>query len=179
MNHIILIGFKNVGKTCVAKLLAEALGLPFADSDTVVRELYAARENKNLSCREIMRAHGEEYFRNLEYEATKTVLAAEPPQVVALGGGAPLQERNEILLAGHTIVHVIAPKGVVYERIMVNGWPAFFPREVDPYVSFQKIWQDRMPRYELLASITIENNRPLVDVVKSLAAELLAVKLNK
>lgn len=176
MNHIILVGFKNVGKTSVAKLLAEELSLPFSDSDATVRELYLAREKNNLSCREIMRKHGQEYFRNLEHEALKNVLSAVPPQVIAVGGGAPLEERNELLLKGHTIIHVTASKGVVFERIMVNGWPAFFPREVDPYVSFQKIWNERMPRYESLAGITVENNRPLADVVKNLAAELLAVK---
>ena len=53
MKHIILIGFKNVGKTLIAKNLALALDLPFVDSDIVLEDLYANEHEECLSCREI------------------------------------------------------------------------------------------------------------------------------
>lgn len=172
MQHIILIGFKNVGKSLVGKHLSDVLDLPFIDSDKVLEDLYAKQRAEKLSCREIMRKEGEEFFRDLEHEALTTVLAERPPVVIAVGGGAPLQEKNALLFTPHQVVHVTAPKGVVYERIMINGWPAFFPREVDPYVSFQKLWAERLPRYEKLASLTIENNAPIDEIVHKLASGL-------
>ena len=92
--------------------------------------------------------------------------------VIAVGGGAPLSAKNAELFKTHKVVHLTAPEGMVYERIMVNGWPAFFPREVDPYVSFQKLWQERLPSYENLATITIENNSPVEDTVNKLVRRL-------
>lgn len=172
MRHIILIGFKNVGKSLIGKNLAAALNCPFIDSDRVLEDLYAARHPARLSCREIMRAEGEEFFRALEHEALKKVLFQTAPTIIAVGGGAPLQPKNAELFEDHQVVHLTAPKGVVYERIMINGWPAFFPRDLDPYLSFQNIWQDRMPRYERLATVTIENNASVEDVVGKLAVIL-------
>ncbi|MEK7067782.1 MAG: shikimate kinase [Patescibacteria group bacterium] len=172
MKHVILIGFKSVGKSLVGENLAVALDRPFIDSDIVLENLYAEGREARLSCREIMRVEGEEFFRALEHEALKKVLAETAQTIVAVGGGAPLQEKNAELFKSHQTVHLTAPKSVVYERIIVNGWPAFFPREVDPYVSFQKIWEERLPSYERLATITIENNAPVDDTVNKLIISL-------
>lgn len=167
MQHIILIGFKNVGKTAVGRELAKALNVPFYDSDLVIQDLHKTEKSEMLSCREIMRNHGVDYFRELEHKALAQVLGEQPPAVISVGGGAPLAQKNQALMTPHHIVHVTAPKGVMYERIMLNGWPAFFPREVDPYISFQKILAERDPVYRQLAHHTIENNGSLAQTVSA------------
>lgn len=172
MKHLVLIGFKNVGKSSVGKLLAKQLELPFVDSDTIVQELHRAKTGAALSCREIMKNHGADYFRELEHEALAQVLSVNPPAVIAVGGGAPMQEKNQALLARHCNIHLTAPKGMVFERIMLNGWPAFFPREVDPYISFQKIWNERHPVYQKLAEITVDNGKSLEETVATLITQL-------
>lgn len=172
MKHIILIGFKNVGKTAVGRELAKALNVPFYDSDASIQDLHNAEKNEMLSCREIMRNHGVEYFRELEHRALAQVLGEKPPAVISVGGGAPMAEKNQALMAPHTVVHVTAPKGVMFERIMLGGWPAFFPREVDPYVSFQNILSEREPVYNKLAHITVDNSGTLDEAVRKLVALL-------
>ncbi|OGH94049.1 MAG: hypothetical protein A2538_01985 [Candidatus Magasanikbacteria bacterium RIFOXYD2_FULL_41_14] len=168
MSHTLLIGFKNVGKSSVARELAKVLGCDFVDTDRVLEEHFAELSGEKLSCREIMRLEGEEKFRALEHEALRATLARPESVVVAVGGGAPLQKNNEELLRDHTIVHVTAPKGAVYERIMMNGWPAFFPRDVEPYVAFTRIWEERLPQYERLAQITVNNGETLSKAVDEL-----------
>lgn len=177
MEHIVLIGFKNVGKSSVGRLLAKELGVPFVDSDSVVQELHVQKTGEQLSCREIMKNHGADYFRELEHEALKQVLAIDQPAVVAVGGGAPMHEKNQSLFARHCIIHLTAPKGIIYERIMINGQPAFFPREVDPYISFQKIWNERDPIYQQLARITVDNGKSLGDTIAALRRELAPVAI--
>lgn len=172
MQHVILIGFKSVGKSLIGENLAIKLNQSFVDSDRVLEDLYARERETCLSCREIMRTEGEEFFRALEHEALKKVLAETEQTIIAVGGGAPLHDKNAELFKSHKVVHLTAPEGVVYERIMVNGWPAFFPREVDPYISFQNLWQKRLPGYERLAHVTIENNAPIEDTVNKLIAIL-------
>jgi shikimate dehydrogenase len=99
-------------------------------------------------------------------------LSNEAQRVIAVGGGIPIELRNQILLKNHLVINVTAPKGVVFERIMVNGWPAFFPQEVDPYISFQKLWLERTPHYDALAIMTINNNNSLDVVVENIINKL-------
>ncbi len=172
MKHIILVGFKSVGKSTVGRQLAKHLDLPFIDSDFAIADLHAAMTGKKSSCREIMREQGADYFRALETEALQKVLSVNPPVVIAVGGGAPMSACNQTLLKNHTVVHITAPKGAVFERIMLNGRPAFFPADVDPYSSFQKIWSERNPIYEKLATLTVENGRSLDETVANLAVKI-------
>lgn len=172
MKHIVLVGFKNVGKSSVGKALSTQLGVPFVDSDRELERKYAEESGSVLSCREIMRERGEEFFRNLEHTVLTDVLSRPEVAVIAAGGGAPLIEKNQELLKNHRVVYVTAHKGSVYERIMVNGWPAFFPRDVDPYISFQRIWAEREPVYQALTNVTVDNSGPLEKTVFDLAEQL-------
>ena len=91
MNHIILIGLPGSGKTTVGRLLAQRLGLPFADSDEALE--------RDLGCTipEIFAQRGEGFFRD-EEARTLRMLCAQTRQVIATGGGAVLREENRALL---------------------------------------------------------------------------------
>ena len=85
MQHIIFIGFKSVGKSSVGKNLAAALNCPFNDLDLALEDLYAEKYNTCLSYNEIMRVEGEDFFRALEHEALKKVLAETSQTIIATG----------------------------------------------------------------------------------------------
>lgn len=87
MRNIYLIGFMGAGKSTVGRILAEHLGLEFLDTD----DLIAARAG--LSIPEIFARVGEEGFREREREAVAEV-SRRRGLVVALGGGAPMDEGN-------------------------------------------------------------------------------------
>lgn len=85
--NIVLIGLMGVGKTTVGRLLADALGRPFADTDAVV-------ENEaHATVTQIFAQEGERRFRALESEAVRKA-AALRGQVIAVGGGAVLDPSN-------------------------------------------------------------------------------------
>ena len=177
MKHIILIGFKHVGKSTIAKLLAVALSRAHLDTDAIIEERHAQEHGLPLSCREIMLAVGEEKFRVLEREALASVLQTAAPLVISVGGGAPLDPDNQTGLKEHIVVHVTGSKGTVYERIMLNGRPAFFPAGENAFGAFQKLWNERRSAYESLASVTIDNNATPDEAVERLKLIITANSL--
>ncbi len=173
MQHILLIGFKHVGKSAIGKQLAEMSSQSYCDLDEAIEQRYGQMTGNNSSCREIMRQHGTEYFRALEHQALESVLAADSSMVISLGGGTPLKPENLQLMRGHIIVHVTADKSKVYERIMVNGRPAFFPLEKNSYLAFNDLWIERDAIYRKLSHLTIDNSKSLDQTVSTLQSLLM------
>jgi shikimate kinase len=91
MSHIFLVGFMGAGKSTVGRLVADRLGLPFADLDETVEEA-AGR-----TVAEIWSGSGEAAFRAAESAALASLAAAEPT-VVACGGGVVLADANRAAL---------------------------------------------------------------------------------
>jgi shikimate dehydrogenase len=91
MSHLLLIGFMGAGKSTVGRLVAERLGLPFVDVDTLVER------SDGRSVREIFDADGEPEFRALETIALES-LESRPASVVGCGGGVVLSDANRTLL---------------------------------------------------------------------------------
>ncbi len=127
---VILVGFMGAGKTTVGRLLANGLGWKFIDLDDRIRQ----REGRGVP--EIFRDSGEAYFRSVEAECLRELLAEQKTQgpstrvksgrsltedgglVLALGGGAFVQPRNAELIrqAGVPVVFLDASPPVLYRR---------------------------------------------------------------
>ncbi|HYL34420.1 MAG TPA: shikimate kinase [Bryobacteraceae bacterium] len=93
---IYLVGFMGSGKTTIGRLLAEELGWSFVDLDQEIEDA------AGVSIVQIFDAQGEAEFRKIEEEAMRRrVREVErgKPMVVALGGGAFVQEANRALLS--------------------------------------------------------------------------------
>ena len=93
-NHIILMGFKHVGKSVIGKNLSEKLKVPFIDLDHTIEMLYENTYSKKNTCRQIMQKHGEKFFRYLEMNALSETLDVKP-SIISLGGGTPLIVENQ------------------------------------------------------------------------------------
>ncbi len=93
----VLVGPMGAGKTTVGALLAECWGLALRDTD---RDVEAA-EGRPIP--EIFVEEGEAYFRERERAAVAVALR-EHTGVLALGGGAVLDERTRAELEGHRVV---------------------------------------------------------------------------
>lgn len=88
---IFLVGFMGAGKTTVGRALADHLGCAFFDLD----ELIAARAGKSVQ--QIFAELGESEFRRLETAAIRSCRDMVR-SVIALGGGAYVQEENRTIL---------------------------------------------------------------------------------
>ncbi len=84
---MILCGFQGVGKSRFGKALAERVGAHWIDTDALILERCL-----KSSCKDAVKAYGEEGFRKLEREAVADLLGVQGA-VIALGGGTLEDER--------------------------------------------------------------------------------------
>ncbi len=89
--NIILIGMPGCGKSTVGRLIAEKLGRPFYDADTVFTE------DLGITPAEAIYNDGEQRFREMEHEIVKK-LGKLNGAVISCGGGVVTREYNYPLL---------------------------------------------------------------------------------
>jgi len=83
---LVLLGMMGVGKTTIAKIVAEKLNLKLVDIDTEI-------ETKNLmSIKEIFENKGENFFRTEEEKIALNYIP-ESNCIIALGGGAFINKK--------------------------------------------------------------------------------------
>lgn len=139
---VILIGPMGVGKSAVGRLLAQRLGVAFADGDEVVVD----REGRVIS--DIFIDQGEPYFRAVEREVTLELLSTHTG-VLALGGGAPMQEEVGAALAGRPVVFLDVGIADAAKRI---GFDTSRPLlAVNPRATWVAMMAARRGTYEGLA----------------------------
>lgn len=91
-SHIWLLGLSGSGKSTVGPLVAEKLGIPFADTDTQITQ--SAR--RTIS--QIFTDGGEAEFRKWESQIVAQ-LAHKPPMVISCGAGVILSPENRQILS--------------------------------------------------------------------------------
>jgi len=115
MTTVVITGFMGTGKTSVGRALAGRLGVPFADTDSLIEK----REGRSVT--EIFDDRGEAYFRKVEKQAIAEALAI-PGAVVATGGGAVLDADNaEVLCKAAPLVCLSARPDVIEARTRAQG----------------------------------------------------------
>ncbi len=157
--NITLVGMGGAGKSHIGKELATAMNRPFVDIDDIITE------RTKLSIDELIKSHGESYFRDLEEDVIKQV-AKETGQVIATGGGALTRSNN--------IDNIRAKSLVIYLDRDVNEltFNEIFKYEKRPlyhtYEEWKAIYNKRYPSYEKLADIKILNNNDSKETVKEI-----------
>lgn len=166
--HIILIGFKHVGKSLIGRSLALRLNRVHIDLDDQIEYLYKHQFPEKLNCREIVQRQGADFFRHLEHQALVQVIQ-NPPCIISVGGGTPMLEENRQLMQSHCIIHITASRKQVFHRIMHKGRPAFFPENEDAWTAFNRFWDEREKVYQSLATFSVNNQRSVAWTMEQLA----------
>lgn len=159
----------GAGKSSVGRALAGRLGWAFEDLDRRIE----SRDGRRIA--EIFRVAGEAEFRHKEHEALKQLLEAlreGSGAVVALGGGAFIQESNAALIEGSGIPTVFLDAGVdeLWRRCVEESAKVGMER---PLLAgpkgFRDLYEKRRPYY-LKARLRQETHGKTVEAV---AAELI------
>jgi shikimate kinase len=140
---IYLVGFMGCGKSTVGRALADELGWSFFDLDDEIES------GAGSTVSEIFDSQGEEMFRAMEASAlAKRVRAVQSgqPQVIALGGGALMNDKNFELIMNHgVVVWLDAPFELIERRVAAESHR---PLARDPE-KLRALFEIRSPRYAL------------------------------
>jgi shikimate kinase len=145
---IALVGLSGVGKSSIGRRLAAALGMPFRDADAEV-EAAAGRP-----IAEIFEQYGEAAFRDGERRVIARLLA-DPPHVLATGGGAFMHPETRRLIKEKAIsVWLKADIEVLARRVSrKESRPLLAGRDPADVLAAQA--RDRYPVYAE-ADVTVE-----------------------
>lgn len=156
-----LVGFMGSGKNTVGHELARRLAWDFIDLDARIE----ARERKPVP--EIFRLQGESAFRAAETNALNDLLAQsfERPAVVALGGGAFVQQNNRTLLSAWPSVFLDAPPHELWQRCLHDEAETGVARPLrkDPD-QFARLHAERLPAYRQ-ASLVVNTSGKQPDAI--------------
>ena len=154
--NLVLIGYRCTGKTTIGRLLADKLGWPLVDTDTLIQE------RAGRSIKEIVAAGGWPEFRRREREVIADVAAADR-QVISAGGGAILDDANTRALqaAGKVVLLTAAPE-VIWKRMKADPKTlAERPNLTDSggIAEVAHVLEDRRPKYEAARHVAVETDR--------------------
>ncbi|MFI6074810.1 shikimate kinase [Actinoplanes sp. NPDC051343] len=159
----VFVGTMGAGKTSVGQAVARRLGVPFADTDAIIEE----RAGKPIP--EIFFDDGEDAFRLLERTVVSEALA-EFDGVLALGGGAIMNEATRALLAGHTVVWLSVELSDAVKRVGLGaGRPMI---SINPRATMKFLLDQRKPLYASVATHTVSTDGREID---DIAAEVVAL----
>jgi shikimate kinase len=161
---VILIGPMGAGKTTVAELLAATWRTTVRDTDADVE----AADGRPVA--EIFVDEGEAFFRRLERTAVHQALA-EHDGVLALGGGAVLDQTTRERLAGHRVVFLRVGLSEAVKRVGLGTSRPLLLGNVRGRI--KALLDERTPVYESVATLVVETDgRTAEDVAREIAAKL-------
>lgn len=141
IENIILIGMPGCGKTSIGGMLSKITGKPFVDSDDAIEE------EKDMLCRQIILAEGEESFRKTEADVIKR-LCAEGGNIIALGGGAvETPELENLLKENGRVVYIRRD----LRELPIDGRPISQDKGV------WEIFEERGPKYIEWSDLQVDN----------------------
>ncbi|MEY4747454.1 MAG: hypothetical protein RLZZ416_503 [Candidatus Parcubacteria bacterium] len=167
--NLFVIGPSCGGKTCHFRRVAEAMKLPFRDTDKDVEA------NAGMEISEIFAQKGEKKFRELETHAL--VQACGPgSKVVATGAGIVMDDYNRRLMCSGTIVWLDVALEIVLER-QKHKFDRPNARTTDGTFDADKIaylYRQRYPVYESLAHyrVHVAREAPKEEIAAKIFKEL-------
>ncbi|MFZ3496347.1 shikimate kinase [Streptomyces sp. 5.8] len=155
------------GKSTVGELIAQRLGVSYRDTDADI----VAATGREIS--DIFVDEGEPHFRELEREAVAAALAGHEG-VLALGGGAVLDEKTRELLAGLPVAYLSMD---VEEAVKRVGLGAARPLlAVNPRRQWRELMDARRPLYTEVARVVVATDERTPEEVAQAVLDALELK---
>ena len=165
---IALVGLMGVGKTTIGRRLAKRLERDFVDADEAV-EAAAGR-----SVADIFADFGEAAFRDGERRVIARLLDDETPIVLALGGGAFVNDETRALIKEKAVsIWLRADMEILMERVLRKPGVRPLLNTDDPRSVMEKLHAERAPIYAQ-ADIAIDSDAVSHDATAIRAYEALA-----
>ena len=164
--RVTLVGYRACGKSTVARLVADRLGLPEIDADR------SLEKRQRCSIAKLVARSGMEAFREREAAELVRLLAGERALVLATGGGVVLRPENRALLCerGGLVVYLHAEAAVLQARLAHD--PGNRPSLTGAPIADEvpRLLTEREPLYREVADAVVDATRPVDEVVAAIVA---------
>lgn len=164
---VVLVGPMGVGKSTVGELLAGRLGTAYRDTDADVE----AAAGKPIA--EIFYDEGEPHFRELERRAVRAAVA-EHGGVLALGGGAILDEGTRALLADLPVVYLSMDVDEAVRRVGLGAARPLLA--VNPRRQWRELMDARRHLYTEVARVVVATDERTPEEVAQAVLDALELK---
>ncbi|CAM5571149.1 Shikimate kinase OS=Streptomyces alboniger OX=132473 GN=aroK PE=3 SV=1 [Streptomyces alboniger] len=165
--RVVLVGPMGVGKTTVGELLADRLGTAFRDTDADI----VAAQGREIA--DIFVDEGEAYFRDLERQAVRTAVG-EHDGVLALGGGAVLDDTTRALLSTHAVVYLSMDVEEAVKRTGLNQARPLLA--VNPRKQWRELMDARRHLYAEVARAVVATDGRTPEEVAQAVLDALELK---
>ncbi len=165
---IALLGLRGAGKSTIGRALAAELGRDFVELDEEIERA------SGLRLAEVFEIHGEAYYRRLEREVLRALLASGRALVIATGGGLVSDAETWALLrdSARTVWLRAAPEDH-WQRVLAQGDARPMADRPRAMTELRAILDARAPLYAL-AELTVETSaRAPGEIVAQLTARPL------
>ncbi len=164
MARLVLVGLPGVGKTSVARRIAQQWHCEALDTD----EVFLAHVGVTPAA--YLRAHDEAMFRLREVDALATALASTG--VVATGGGVVVTPHARELLSREVTVWLDCADDVLRDRLGDVDRPLL---DHDPEAALAQLRAQRTPWYEEVSRVRVDASGPLDDVARTVMDQAKAL----
>ena len=165
---VVITGFMGCGKSKVARELAERLNTTMVDLD----ERITARTGRTPA--QLIDEDGERVFRTIETDTLRDVLESHEAGVIALGGGAWIEQANRELIEqyGCASVWLDVPFEVCWARIEYAAEDRPLGRTKNQAAA---LYERRRPVYQLAGThIQVAGKEELDDLISVIRSALSA-----
>jgi shikimate kinase len=164
--NLTLVGLMGAGKSVIGKLVAQALNVPFVDTDAEIEKV------SRMTISELFAAYGETEFRALETRVIERLLK-QGQRVVSTGGGAFINEATRAQIkAGGVSLWLKADLEVLWERVNRRDHRPLLKTE-NPKQTLENLMIQRYPIYAE-ADLTVLSHNVRKDVMVNEVLKALA-----
>lgn len=157
---IALVGLRGAGKSTVGPLMARELAAPFVEMDALIRQA------SGLPLDQLFELHGERYYRRLEREILRRILARRKPSVLAAAGGVVNEPATwQLLRDRSTVVWLKANPEDHWDRVVVQGDRRPMADNPDAMAELRAMLTAREPLYSQAHLVVDTHGRTPEEVV--------------
>ena len=157
-SNIFLIGFMGVGKSTIARLLSDKLGMELVEMDETIEA------EQGMSIPEIFETKGEDAFRDIESALVERI-SHHKNAIVSCGGGAVLREKNVASMKKNgKIIFLTATPETIFERVRdTTNRPLLAGNMNVEYIA--KLMERRRTLYEEAADVIISTDAKSTEMI--------------